>query len=269
MNVICVDDEKPALDNFRLTVQDFPEIKNLRLFQDGKEAIKWSKENRIDIAFLDMEMASMHGLELAKKLKETDQNIRIIFMTAFEQYALQAFGVDAIGYILKPYTKQEVHKELEKAARYRPLPDKRIKIQTIPNFVVTIDGNRLSLGRTKPEELFALLVDRGDYGVTAGDAISCLWQERVNDENTHSLYRVTLKRLMDALKEAGIDDIIVSEGRKKILLTEKVDCDLYRMLAGEEEVIQSYGGEYMREYSWAETRTAQLDSIKNANKKLI
>ena len=122
MNVICVDDEKPALDNFRLTVQDFPEIDNLYLFQKGEDALKWVQENHVDTAFLDMEMPSMHGLELAKQLKKVDSDIHIIFMTAFEQYALQAFGVDAIGYVLKPYSRQEIKKELEKASRLRVLP---------------------------------------------------------------------------------------------------------------------------------------------------
>ncbi len=269
MNVIYVDDEKPALDNFRLTVQDFSEIKSLQMFQEGEDALRWTREHPVDIAFLDMEMASMHGLELARQLKEIDQNIRIIFVTAYEQYALQAFGVDAIGYILKPYTKQEVKKEFEKAARFRSLPSKRVCIQTIPDFVVSIDGVRLSLGRTKPEELFALLVDRGNGGITVGEAIACLWPGRTNDENTQSLYRMTYKRLIDSLKEVGIDDIIVTEGRKKTLLTELVDCDLYRILSGDEETLRNYAGEYMREYSWAETRVAQLDSIKYPNGKRL
>ena len=117
MNIIYVDDEKPALDNFRLTVRNFPIIKNLQLFQSGKEALEYAKKNQIDVAFLDMKMQEMHGLELAKRLKKVNPNISIVFVTAYEQYALQAFGVDAIGYLLKPYTCQEVKKELEKIAR--------------------------------------------------------------------------------------------------------------------------------------------------------
>lgn len=262
MNLICVDDEKPALDNFRLTVKDFAEVDSLQLFQKGEEALKYVEEHHVDAAFLDMEMPEMHGLELAKNLKKAAPNICIVFMTAFAQYALRAFGVDAIGYVLKPYTRDEVRKELKKAARFRPVPEKRISIQTIPGFVVSVDGSRMLWGRTKVEELFALLVDRGDEGVTVGEAIACLWPSRMSDEGTQSLYRMTYKRLMDALKEREIDDIIASDGRKRYLLTEKVECDLYRILAGDKEAIRSYCGEYMREYSWSETRNAQLSSIK-------
>lgn len=262
MRVICVDDEQPVLDNFRMKVKDFPEIESLQLFLDGTSALKWAEKNPVDTAFLDMEMSEMHGIELAKRLKEIDRNIRIIFVTAFEQYALEAFEVDALGYVLKPYTREEIHRQLEKAALMRSIPKKKVEIQTIPDFTVTVNGNALYLGRAKPEELLALLVDHGTAGVTAGEAIACLWPGRTSDDSTQTLYRVTFHRLMEALKTAGIDDIIASEGRKKYILKEKVDCDLYRILDGNTEELQSYAGEYMREYSWAESRNAQLDSIK-------
>ena len=262
MRVIYADDEKPALDNFRLTVADFTEIDSLELFQNGDDAVEWMKKHAADVAFLDMEMPGGNGITLAKRLKAVNENLRVVFVTAYSQFALDAFGVDAIGYILKPYTKQEVHKELRKAAMIRPLPSKRVVIDTMPNFVVSVDGNVLTLGRTKPEELLALLVDRAEAGVTVGEAIACLWPERTNDENTQSLYRVTLKRLMDALKEAGIDDIIVSEGRKKYIRMDQVECDFYRILSGDADAVKRYAGEYLREYSWAEVRNAQLNSLK-------
>ena len=264
MRVICVDDEQPVLDNFKMKVKDFPEIESLHLFLEGEAALEWAKENPVDTAFLDMEMAEMNGIELAKRLKEIDENIRIIFVTAFDQYALEAFGVDAIGYILKPYTREEVRKELEKAMLMRSRPKKRVEIQTIPSFAVSVDGNTLCLGRSKPEELLALLVDRGSAGLTAGEAIACMWPERPGDESTQTLYRVTFHRLLDVLKQAGVDYIISSEGRKKYILVDQIECDLYRILDGEKAAIQSYGGEYLKDYSWAEERNAQLSSIKMA-----
>ncbi len=258
MNVICVDDEKPALDNFRLTVKDLKGIESLRLFQEAQEALEYAGKHSVDVAFLDMEMQEMHGLELAKNLKKIAPNVCIIFMTAYAQYALQAFEVDAIGYVLKPYTRDEVAKELDKAARFRPLPVKRVRIQTIPGFAVFVDGERMLWGRTKVEELFALFVDRGSEGLTTGEAIACLWPGRMADENTQSLYRMTYKRMVDVLKGKQLDDLIVVDGRKKYLMTDKVECDLYRMLAGDKAAIRNYSGEYMREYSWGELRNAQL-----------
>ena len=266
MRVICVDDEKPVLENFKSKVKDFLEIKNLELFQSAKAALKWVELNPVDVAFLDMEMPQMSGIELARELKKIDRNIRIIFVTAYDQYAMDAFRVDALGYLLKPYTREEIRHELEKAFLMRSKPKKSVKIQTIPDFVVLVDGAPMHFDRMKPEELLALLVDRAEAGVTAGEAIACLWPERTADENTQTLYRVTFHRMMEALKEAGIEHIIGSEGRKRFILTEQVDCDLYRLLSGNINELQNYCGEYMKEYSWAELRNAQLNSIKDAIK---
>lgn len=263
MNVVYVDDEKPALENFCLTVKDMPEIGSLHMFRKGTEALEWVKDHPDDVVFLDMEMPGIHGLDLAKKMREMNQNIRIVFVTAFEQYALDAFGVDAIGYVLKPYRKSDIQKELRKAACFHPLSEKRVRIQTIPDFVIWVDGERFTLARAKAEELLALLVDHGDVGATSGEIIDALWPGRINDENTQSLGRVTFKRLMDALRERGIGNIVRTEGRKKFLVTELVDCDLYRFLEGDRNVIDRYFGEYLREYSWAEIRNAQLNNLKS------
>lgn len=134
MRVICVDDEELILKNFEMKVKDFSEITSLHLFLDGKSALEWVENNPVDTAFLDMEMSGMNGIELAKKLKQIDENIRIIFVTAFEQYVLDAFGVDALGYVLKPYTKEEIYNELKKAQRMRPIAKKKVEIKTIPRF---------------------------------------------------------------------------------------------------------------------------------------
>ena len=126
MRVIYVDDESTLLENFRLTVEGLSLIDELNLFRKSEDALKWAEKNPVDVAFLDIEMPMINGIELAKRLKETDQNIRIVFVTAFEQYALQAFGVEAIGYLLKPYSRKDVEKELEKASYVRPRPRKKV-----------------------------------------------------------------------------------------------------------------------------------------------
>lgn len=207
---------------------------------------------------LDMEMPGLHGLQLAQQLKALDGNVRLAFVTAYAQYALDAFAVDAIGYVLKPYSRSDIRKELEKASLIQPKPTLRVSIQTIPTFSVTVDGKPLRLGRAKTIELLALLVDRGERGITTGEGIAYLWPERPGDTNTQSLFRVTYKRLADSLEKAGIGGIIGSEGNRRFLRTGMVDCDLYQILSGEKEAARRYAGEYMREYSWAEERNGQL-----------
>ena len=257
MRVIYVDDERPALDNFRLTTRNFSEISSLELFQDGMKALEFAQKDMVDVAFLDMEMPGIHGLELAKKLKAHDPDIRIIFVTAYSQYALDAWGVDATGYLLKPYTTADIRKELNKCT-YRRLPSHQVMIQTFPTLSVTVNGKPLHISAAKPRELLALLVDRGTRGITTGEGIACLWPERENDANTQSLMRMTYKRLADTLEEAGAGHIIDSREIRRFLKVEEVDCDLYRVLAGDKQATKSYGGQYLQEYSWAEGRNSQL-----------
>lgn len=257
MHIIYVDDEKPAIDNFRLTVEHFSEIKELHTFQNGEEALQFARNHTVDVAFLDMEMPGLHGLELAKSLKEYDAEIRVVFVTAFGQYALEAFGVDATGYLLKPYTAEEIHKELAKCA-YKHLPSHRVVIKTIPNLSVKVDGMPLSIAGSKPREMLALLIDRGEQGLTMGEAIACLWPERNADAGTQSLYRMTWKRLADALEQAGVGHLVATSENRRYLKVDEVDCDLYRILAGDKQAKRLYCGEYLCEYGWAEERNAQI-----------
>lgn len=267
MRVIYVDDEKPALDNFRFVASEIKEINQLELFLKATDALAWLDTNEADIAFLDMEMAGMHGLRLAEKIKRKKRSVHIVFVTAYSQFALDAFGVEAIGYVMKPYAVETIRSEVQKAAKLKVVNEKEAVIETMPIFSLSVGERMVEFGREKPRELMAFLVDRGNAGVSASEAISYLWPDRPSDAATQSLYRVTMKRLKDVLKRYGIDSLIIGNGKKKYLDTEKVECDLYKALAGDEKIIMRYAGEYLKEYSWAESRNAQIENIKNSLEK--
>lgn len=258
MNVICVDHDGLALQQFIITVAQYPRVETLRVFQAEDAALEWVRKHRTDTAFLEIQMPEMDGLALARQLRKLDQNIRIIFVTAQPQYALDAFRLDAVGYVLKPYTHDDICRELDKASRIQPVSTCRICIQTIPSFSVSVDGVVLRFKRPKVEELLALLVDRGQGGITSGEAIASLWPNRPGDANTHALLRVTYKRLADTLTAMGIGDIIATAGNRRFVREHLVECDLYRILAGDTQAAKRYAGEYLREYSWAEDRNGQL-----------
>ena len=263
MKAIYVDDEKPALVNFESVVKNIEEIKSLKLFSDCNKAMEYIKENEVDIAFLDMELSVTNGIQLAKEIKKHNVNIHIVFVTAYTKYAFEAFGVDAVDYILKPYFVDEIKQVIAKVKRIKPIVQKKVKICTMPDLGVWVDGTVIHMGRTKAEELFALLVDKYETGITSGEAIEYLWPERINDNNTQSLFRMTFKRMMDLLESFGISDIIISKGKYKCIDVNKVECDLYELLNGNKEYIEKYDGNYMQKYSWAEERNGQLYSKYN------
>ena len=117
MNVICVDDERVALECFEYEARSLKEIAQLNLFDRAEDALNFARENDVDAAFLDIEMPGTSGLLLAKALRDIHPDICIIFVTAYSNYALDAFNADAIGYVLKPYDREAIVHAVHKAKR--------------------------------------------------------------------------------------------------------------------------------------------------------
>lgn len=262
MRIIYVDDEMPAHDKFRVCMKDIKGVADMKYFLRSEDALAWARQHKVDVAFLDIEMPCINGLELAKRLKEVNENISIFFVTAYENYALDAFAVKALGYLLKPYTSKDVEEAIGLAERIKPKTKKHIKIQTMPSFVIYIDDEVLTLSGEKRVEFLALLVEQAEAGLTSREAISYLWPNRPADSKTQTLLRVTMHQLSKELGKYGIEQLILAKGRKKYINKEMIDCDLYRLLEGDQEALKLYAGEYMKEYSWAETRNGQLHEMK-------
>ena len=265
MNVIYVDDETVQLENFRLTAEGLAGVETLHLFSDSTEALAWAKAHRVDAAFLDIEMPKISGIELAKQLKALHRKTSIVFVTAYDQYALNAFEVRAAGYLLKPYTRADIEAELENIGFCTGNASvKKVCITTMPDLLVTVNGKNLFKGHSKQEELFALLVDRGKMGITKNEALLCLGDGAQPSDST---YWSWLFRLKNILEEAGVPSLVITHGNTRYLDVEQVDCDLYRMQAGEKEAIEQYTGQYLRRYAWAEGRIAELNKIQEKFKK--
>ena len=106
MIALAVDDEKYALIALCDAIReaDGEGLLELHSFSTCSDTLAFAAENRVDIAFLDINMRGMGGLELSKRLREKAPDCRIIFCTAHPDYALDAFAVHADGYLLKPIT---------------------------------------------------------------------------------------------------------------------------------------------------------------------
>ncbi len=260
MHVIYVDDERPAHENFKYSIEKldkFTAADSLTMFLDGELALDYAKANPVDIAFLDMQMPGIHGLDLAVKLKEINDRTMVVFVTAYSQYALDAWNVDASGYLMKPYLPEDIVKYLDKCAVANGY-NKEVVIETIPSFSIIANGKVVQIPGAKTRELLALLVDRGSSGLSSREGIAYLWPDKPNDAKTQSLFRVTYKRVVDALAEAGIADILTTSENRRYLQIEKVNCDLYKILSGDAEAAKKYNGVYLQEFAWSEERNAQL-----------
>ena len=120
MNIIAVDDEALALGYMLKILKEAAPGSRFKGFEDPFAALDYLRENPVDIAFLDIEMYGLNGIELAKRFKEAAPSVKIIFSTGFPDYALDAFSVHASGYLLKPPTVDCRHQSAKNGFGYRP-----------------------------------------------------------------------------------------------------------------------------------------------------
>lgn len=111
--ILLVDDELEAQKRLLLHLSKFKEVQLLDTCQNGKEALLAINEERPDIVFIDIEMPEMSGIEVLANCPEPYPYF--IFVTAYDQYAVEAFQQNAVDYILKPYTHERIAQALHRA----------------------------------------------------------------------------------------------------------------------------------------------------------
>ncbi len=120
MRCIVVDDEKIILDELcGMIAQTETEIQGA--FQDPFEAFQKIKNVEPDAVFLDIEMPGLNGIELAREIAKFKSEIQIVFVTAYEQYALKAFEVSAVHYLLKPLTQEKINEAVKRIKRVKAM----------------------------------------------------------------------------------------------------------------------------------------------------
>lgn len=257
MTALCVDDELLPLQAMERAVAKSPDITETAAFTDEREALKWAEENKVDIAFLDIELHEMNGIELAKELAKLHPDISVVFCTSFEQYALRAIKLHMdVGYLTKPFRSSQILEEIEyikKKKSVRP----RLNAVCFGNFDVFADKKPLEFKRKKTKELLAYLIDR--RGAEAGSAELCsvLWESEDDARNRDYLYHL-ISDLKNSLSSAGLEDVLQTTNTGYSVDRDLIDCDFYRYLAGDEQMKRQYTGEYMRQYSWSEVTNAWL-----------
>lgn len=121
MNILITDDEPLARQRLRRLLNDLSSEHQLFEANTGIEAVKICDNNRIDLAFMDIRMPQMDGLEAAHHLTQMKVPPAVVFVTAYDDYALEAFSVNAIDYLLKPIQRDKLEQAITKASQLNPL----------------------------------------------------------------------------------------------------------------------------------------------------
>ena len=253
MKIIAVDDEKIALQGLIASIQKVAPDAEIHGFRLTGEAIAHMENDPCDVAFLDIEMKGMNGVEVAEKLKAINPDVNIIFATGFGSYRDAAFDLHASGYLIKPITEESVKRELENLRRPVNTP-KRLQFHTFGNFEVLFNNQPLRFKYQKTKEMLAYLVDRKGAMCSNEEIIAVLF-----DDDDHKAYYQRIRSDLRAVfASIGCESMIIQQKGLLGLAAKEVDCDYYDYLNGKTPLEKLYHGEYMDQYSFAEVTNAEL-----------
>ena len=242
-----------------------------RRIKEGLRSFNHSRDggHYEDLFFMSQSGDTMSTLPgYAGRIMDLCPEAKIIFVTAYSQYAIDAFRLHVHGYILKPITAERVREELdylikENTPEQEPAQEEEqtrelLKVQCFGYFEVFWKGEPLMFGRRQTKELLAYLIDRKGATCTSEEIATALWEDEDNLKHLKARIRILISDLRQTLAKIGMEDIILRRSGQIAIRRDAVDCDYYHMLDGDMEAVNAYRGEYMKQYSWAEITAGQL-----------
>jgi two-component system LytT family response regulator len=258
MKIIIVDDEIASLSMFLPNLVDRSDVE-YRFFRERPfEAEAYAKNNRIDGAFLDINMPDINGVDLAALLIKDNPAVKIVFITGYvyDEKAIQdRLGENLLGFAYKPFDRALLDRYLRDIFSEAQKP--KIVVQTFGSFDFFVNNSPLKFTSSKSKELLALLVAYHGGTLTMDDAVCHLWPEKDVDL-AKKLYRDAVWRLRKTLKNYGIL-FVVDFGRAQASIDlEGIECDYWNYL---EKPDDSYQGEFLTDYDWSIDFQNRLDCL--------
>ena len=253
MTVTVIDDEPLALKAAVSAVGEALPEAEIHSFSKSAELLEFAASRPVDIAFLDINMRGVTGLEVAEKMKALCPTVNIIFVTGYDGYKSEAMDLHASGYLMKPIVARDVAEEM-RFLRFPVRTQSRVRVRCFGNFSVEVDGRPLRFSYSRTEELFAYLIDRRGAPVNYGELSAILWED-----DAHLPYLKRLRAdLINTFRAHGLSDVIISAKGSLAVDTGKISCDYYDHLNRSEGTENAFFGEYMTQYSWAENTLGAL-----------
>lgn len=247
MKILLVDDEELQLIRLEGACKGVLPDATFLSFTNPVKALEEASKNKVDLAFLDIEMPEINGIQLAKKLKAINPKTKIIFVTAFNDYALEAYRLHASGYITKPVSIEAVKEEISELDKTIDLTStKKLQIKCFGNFEIFHDGEPVKFSYQKSKEVFAYLIDREGSLINMNEINAVMWEE-----DHKSYLRNLIADIQQTLKSIDCSDIFIKKRNGCAIDTSKVDCDAYEYKKDNPNAIRMYRGEYMIQYPWA------------------
>lgn len=272
MKVVLIDDEEIAIEVLEILLNELNGVEIVGKFTNTEEAMDALESLEADAIFLDMEMGETQGLQFAEEIIAKKLDLEIVFVTAYSQYAVEAFEVNAIDYLLKPVKKKRLEKTILKLQEKKnALAGKEELTQSNEQklFIYSLGSFRLLDFQQKPvkwrtkkgKELFAYLWHHKEHPHRKMKIMEELWPNTHRDKAAKLLY-TTVYQVRRTMKEMGYINsihLINEEYRLDISLESDLEQSKQVLEALDishsqvKKILKLYQGDYLEEedYFWA------------------
>jgi len=283
MKAILIDDEKPGLLHMERLLAAEPGVRVEGKFTSAQAGIEHLERSGADVVFLDIEMPGMNGLEAAERILQIDDDIRIVYVTAYADYAVEAFERCAMDYLLKPVhpdriakTVRRIEAMLRKSSLGKEKAVNTEKRVCCLKRLAMYDGDEavrhLKWRTSKSQELFAFLLHRRDRWVSKDLILDTLWPDTLRDKAMTHLH-TSVYQIRKLLKQWGVQRTIEYELDSYRLRADEfqTDVQLLEAIPLEEPINEDsweklnritdmYSGDYLEEhdYVWAASKSKEL-----------
>lgn len=277
----------------RKMLDKFPQLRIEGVFSEAASAAAFLEENTdIDLAFVDISMPGENGLSFAAKLEQVGCKTQIVFVTSHKTYALQAFELSVLDYLVKPVTQERLERTINRAlagrtAFRKPMPDDsstarpagEIRITTLGDFSIRTESGRVKWISSKSAELFAyLLLQRGNR-IARFRLVTAIFGG-MTQENAEKYLNTAVYQLRKSLEPLGLREAIRSENDGYALELDgaAIDYEIFEELAGKLDAAEKldaanadgflqierlYTGDLFgnKDYVWAIHETERLSEL--------
>ena len=231
LRVLIVDDEELGAQRLAEILRESG-ARKITVTSNYQDALKAAREEHFDVAFLDIEMPGMNGLELSTRLMSKNPKLFVVFQTAHEEYAKQAFDAGGVGYLLKPVSAKDVDKVLTRVSAYRKSTPEEVRLMG------KNEGRYLLL---RPDDLYYVKAELTEAILRSADANSRIRRKIYELEEllaphgffrVHRSYLVNLNKIKDMkvveqskfqIHFNDIDDVITSSKDGAKMLREHLE----------------------------------------------
>lgn len=235
IKVAIIDDEQLAVDNLSYILSEFKDIEVVGRFTDSLHLLKFLQGNKVHLIFMDIEMPEISGLELAEQVTAIDKDIEVVFATAYNQYAIKAFEVNAIDYILKPLSKPRIERTIEKIKGRiahkltKEVEVPKVFIKCLGGYDIYINGEVVPFKVSKAKEILAYLINANGKSLGWMTIADDIWPDSYDDKKLMNNFHVASHALRTFLNENNISDIFDYSRNLYRIDSTKFDCDFIQL----------------------------------------